>query len=68
MTAQMESTIAAECDAALVTKWLLVAEVIDAAGARTLRIMSDGDLSLWDRVGLLSVATSRAYAKLRGAE
>lgn len=62
----MESAIATECGSPLVTRWLLVAEVIDDDGAKTLRIISSPDVTHWDRLGMLQVAPARAHARLGG--
>lgn len=59
----MESAIATECGSPLVTRWLLVAEVIDDDGAKTLRIISSPRR---DPLGMLQVATARAHARLGG--
>lgn len=62
----IERAIADRADGAMVTKWLIIAEVIDENGERSLKLLADDEITTWDRLGMLQVATSRAYSRLRG--
>jgi hypothetical protein len=62
----IEQAIADRTEGCIVTKWLIIAEVIDNTGERVLKLLADEEITTWDRLGMLQVATSRAYARLRG--
>lgn len=64
----LDSAISAACDAPYVAKWLLIAEVIFDNGSRGLEILANEDVTAWDRIGMLGVATSRAYARIQGEQ
>jgi hypothetical protein len=46
--------IAGAIDGQLVTKWLVLAEVIDSEGARSLQALSSEDLACWDAMGMMA--------------
>ena len=46
--------IAAVAEGPLVTKWLVLAEVIDSDGDKTFQYFKPGELTAWDSMGLLN--------------
>ena len=60
----LELAVAAHCGQPMVTKWVLVAEVIEKDGSRTLKVISSPDIPGWDKVGMLQTATGRAYSRM----
>jgi hypothetical protein len=49
----LAAAIGAECDAALVTKWVVIAEVIDEDGDKVMHSLRSEDLPTWDYMGML---------------
>ena len=48
-----------DTDGGMVTRWVLVAEVIDTDGSDSLRITSSPGMSQWDRLGMHTFAAGR---------
>lgn len=46
-------------DEAMVTKWVLVFEAVDANGGKSLHEVSDAEVSGWDAVGMLKTCLDK---------
>ena len=66
MTARedLDTAITADCEGLLVTKWVLISEVMGADGKKSLEITNSNDLVPWDKLGMLNVALSRAIGRI----
>lgn len=47
------SSIVNEEEAAMITKWVCLVEVIDKDGEKSMWSMGSDDLSMWDRIGMI---------------
>lgn len=54
----LSSAISDAVEAQLVTKWLVIAEVLDSDGNRYLHTLSSDDLAMWDAMGMMAYHTS----------
>jgi hypothetical protein len=62
----VEQVIADLTGCTIVTRWMLLAEVVKADGSRALETYYDPEFIAWDRLGMLRTAVLRAEARLVG--
>jgi hypothetical protein len=62
----LSTAITEACDENFVTKFVVVAEIIDNDGTKSLRILADPQLMGWDRLGMFQVAAMKTQQRLAG--
>lgn len=65
---ELAEQIRTECGVPLVTKWLVIAEVIDEDGDKGICQIESPDLTMWDAVGMLSFQLAVEKARLAVAQ